>query len=103
MSRAWWATPSASWGRAGLLLGLCLVLGSLLLVQATKSVGTEPGDVQVIAGDLADDPATSVASDAATEDPIALRSQAYSIGDGLERRAVVRLWLIGLLARGPPS
>jgi hypothetical protein len=102
MSGASWPSPSAWSGRACLLFGLGLVLGSLLLVQANKSVGTEPGDVQVIGGNLADDPMTSVAAEAATEDPIALGSDAYSIEDSLERRAPVRLWLIGLLERGPP-
>jgi hypothetical protein len=85
-----------------LLLGLTLLLGWLLLLQANKSVGTEPGDVPVIAGDLADDPATSVGTEAATEDPITLGARAYSIEDSLERHAPVRLWLIGLLERGPP-
>jgi hypothetical protein len=102
MSQASRASPSASSGRACLLLGLSLVLASLLLVQANKSVGTEPGDVEVIAGDVADDPRTSVATDAATEHPIALRSRVYLIEEGAELRSPVLRWLIGLLERAPP-
>jgi hypothetical protein len=101
MSQPSQASPSASSGRACLLLGLSLVLASLL-VQANKSVGTEPGDVEVIAGDVADDPRTSIATDAATEHPIALRSRVYLIEEGAELRSPVRRWLIGLLERAPP-
>jgi hypothetical protein len=102
MSQASQASPSGSSGRACLLLGLSLVLASFLLVQANKSVGTEPGDVEVIAGDVADDRRTPVATDAATEHPIAFRSRVYLIEEGAELRSPVRRWLIGLLERAPP-
>jgi hypothetical protein len=102
MSGASWASPQGISGRAWLLLGLGLVLGLLFLIQANTSVGTEPGDAQVIADEPIDDAGTAVPQDVATEDRIALGFNVYVIDSGPERHRVLRLGLTGLLARGPP-
>ena len=103
MSRRSWTSRSASSGGPCLLLGLSLVLGSFFLVQTNMSVGTEPGDIQAIAGDFDVDPATSVAAAAPGMDG----PNPFGLHEGLaerssEIRAPVRRWLIGILERGPP-
>jgi hypothetical protein len=113
MSRAFWAFPSGISGRAclrilhaaGATLFLGLLLGGgllFLLVEASASVGTEPGDVSLVAAELVDDPAMSVAPDKATEGPIARAFDEYLIDDGSERRLLHRLLLLRLRGRGPP-
>jgi hypothetical protein len=112
MSRAFWAFPSGISGRACLriphaagamlFLGLLLWGGLVFLLEASASARTEPGDVYLVAAELVDDPAMSVAPDKATEGPIARASDEYLIDDGSERRLLLRLLLLRLRGRGPP-
>lgn len=83
-------------------LGLVLAASVLLLLQANTAVGTEPGDVNVVAGELVDHSGTSLAPDVATGDPTTFDFHPYSIDNSSERRPALRLLLIGLLGRGPP-